>query len=418
MTRPHRQVAVTGFGVVSPAGLGPEPLWQAVLDRRPLYAELQRFEASSYACQVAGEITDDAFDELVHPKKRRNSTRVTRVAIAAAQLALDNARLPDRLYPGDRRGVLLGTALGGWHEGGQQFAVLLERGARRVNPFVANGAPNHTPGVEIATVAGAQGPQLTFSNGCPAGVSALAHAADLVASGILDVAVAGGVECPITPLVFAGMGRTAELAATNGCVASASRPFDVDHHGMVLSEGGCLLVLEDAARARERCATIHALILSSALSCDAAGLYETDPEGAVAAASLARALERAGLATADLDWVCSHANSGIAFDRKEAAVLRRALAGTAADLPVSSIKGVLGHPFAAAGAFQTAAAAWALRDGHIPPTANLVTPDPQCDLHHVADAPLPRPLRHVLVTSYGYGGLNAFLVVGHPDLAA
>jgi 3-oxoacyl-[acyl-carrier-protein] synthase II len=415
MSSPRRRVAVTGFGIVSPAGTGPDPLWRAILEQRPLFAEVSRFDTTSYPCTIGGEIADADFEDLVHPRKRRNTTRVTRLSLAAAQLALHHARFPDHLYAGDRRGVFVGTALGGWHEGSQQTALLLDRGARRINPFVANSAPHHAPGVEIAAATASRGPQLTFANGCPAGLAAIAYGANLIASGEIDACLAGGAECPITPLVFAGMGRTGELATAARPPAQASRPFDTGHSGMVLSEGACFLVLEDAEHAAERGATLHAEILGYAASCDAVGLYESDPLGQVAAASIAAALERSGLSVTDLDWICSHANSAPAFDRKEALVLHRAFGPTAATLPVSSIKGVLGHPFAAAGAFQTVAAACALSEGRIPPTANLEIPDPACQLHHVTGSPLDRRLRHVLVSSYGYGGLNGYLVLGHPD---
>jgi len=408
MSSPRRRVALTGFGIVSPAGAGPEPLWRAILERRPLFTEVSRFDTTSYPCTIGGEVPDASFADLVHPRKRRNTTRVTRLALAAAQLALHHARFPDALYPAERRGVFVGTALGGWHEGSQQTALLLDRGARRVNPFLASGAPPHAPGVEIAAATASRGPQLTFANGCPAGLAAIAYGANLIATGEIDSCIAGGAECPITPLVFAGMGRTGELATT-------SRPFDTAHCGMVLSEGACFLVLEDATHAAERGATLHAEILGHAASCDAVGLYESDPEGQVAAASIAAALERSGLSIADLDWICSHANSAPAFDRKEALVLHRAFGPIANSLPVSSIKGVLGHPFAASGAFQTVAAACALTESRIPPTANLEIPDPACQLHHITGAPLDRRLHHVLVSSYGYGGLNGYLVLGHPD---
>lgn len=415
MNPARRRVAVTGFGIVSPAGTGLDPLWQAVVDARPLFKPVSRFDTFSYACTVAGEIDDSVVDELVHPKKRRNTTRITRLSLAAAQLALHHARFPDHLYAPERRGVFVGTALGGWNEGFQQSVMLHERGARRVNPFVANSAPNHTPGVEIAAATGSRGPQLTFSNGCPAGLAAIAYGADLIASGELDSCIAGGAECPVTPLVFAGMGRTNELSTVCDPPARASRPFDASHCGMVLSEGACFLVLEDAERAAERGATVYAEILGYAASCDAVGLYETDPEGGVAAASLSAALARSGITSTDIDWLCSHANSSPAFDRKEATVLHRALGEAVAAIPVSSIKGVLGHPFAASGAFQTAIVARALGASRIPPTANLEDPDPECRLNHVVGGPLERRLRHAVVSSYGYGGLNAYLVVGHPD---
>jgi len=411
----RRRVAITGFGVVSAAGTGIEPLWRAIVERRSLLTRVSRFDTSTYACSVGGEVDDAVFDELVHPKKRRSSTRVTRIALAAAQLALHDSRFPDELYAAERRGVFAGTALGGWFEGGQQAVLLAERGVRRVNPFLANGAPHHTPGAEVASSIGFQGPQLTFANGCPAGVAAIAQGAAMIASGEIDACIAGGAECPITPLVYAGMGRTGELASGDVAPELASRPFDNGRLGMVLSEGACFVILEEAEHARERGASLRAEVLASAASCDAAGLYAVDPTSRLAAATIGQALGRAGIAASAIDYVCSHANAGAAFDRKETQALRLAFAESIDALPVSSIKGVLGHPFAAAGAFQVAAATLAMEKGLVPPTANLDDPDPACSLRHVTGAALKHAVRYALVTSYGYGGLNACMVLGHAD---
>lgn len=415
MNHPRRRVAITGFGVISPAGAGIEPLWQAIIEQRSLITRLTRFDTSSYTCQVAGQLDDAVFDELVHPRKRRNSSRVTRIGLAAAALALREAGLPDVPHRPERCAVFVGTALGGWFEAGQQSVLLVERGARRINPFLINGSPNHTPGAEIASAIGFHGPQLTFSNGCPAGIAALSHGAAMIAAGDIDLCLAGGVECPLTPLVFAGMGRTGELSSANEPAALASRPFDVERHGIVLSEGACFAVLEDAEAAARRGAPLWGEVLAGTASCDGAGLYNVDAGGAIAAASISMALERADLHPGDVGYVCSHANGAAAFERKEAAALRQAFGASSETLPVSSIKGVLGHGFAAAGAFQTAVATLAMARSLVPPTANLRHPDPECRLRLVAGDPLAQEVRQALVTSYGYGGLNAFLLLGHPE---
>lgn len=416
--RQRRRVAITGFGVISPAGTGVDRLWQALVEQRSLVSLVTRFDTSTYACRVGGQVDDALVDELVHPKKRRNSTRVTRVALAAAELALRAARFAEADVARARSAVFVGTALGGWFEGGQQMMLLAERGVRRVNPFLANGAPHHTPGAEVASALGFQGPQLTFSNGCPAGVAAIAQGAAAIAAGEIDACIAGGAECPITPLVFAGMGRTGELSSIDDPPAHASRPFDLGRQGMVLSEGACFAILEDAERAVARGAPLWGEVLAAAASCDAAGLYGVDAAGEIAATSILGALGRAGLEPEQIDYVCSHANAAAAFDRKEAATLRRAFGAHVDAVPVSSIKGVLGHPFAAAGPFQVAAAVMAMAQGRVPPTANLGDPDPECRLRHVVGAPLTHAVRHALVTSYGYGGLNAYLVLGHADALA
>lgn len=411
----RRRVAITGMGIVSPAGVGPERLWQAVVERRSLISRLTRFDASTYPSQIAGQVDDAVFDDWVDPRKRRNSSRVTRLALAAAALALREAQWTDGNGPGERGAVLVGTALGGWFEASQQSILLVERGARRVNPFIVNGSPNHAPGAEIAAAHGFRGPQLTFSNGCPAGLAAVTHAADLIAHGVADICLAGGVESPLTPLVFAGMGRTGELSTANEDPTRASRPFDCGRAGMVLSEGAGFIVLEAADHAVRRGAPLWGEVSAGSASCDAAGLYDVDATGAAAAAAITQAMDTAQLQPEDVSYVCSHANGAAAFEHKESAALRRSFGDRVASLPVSSIKGVTGHPFAAAGIWQLAIATLSMRHRIVPPTANLDDPDPACTLQLVAGAPLAHSVRHALVSSYGYGGLNGYVLVGHPD---
>ncbi|HVN87395.1 MAG TPA: beta-ketoacyl-[acyl-carrier-protein] synthase family protein [Candidatus Binatia bacterium] len=406
-----RRVVITGLGVVSPLGTGIDCFWMGLLAARSAVQRITRFDATSYPCQLGGEVRDRSYEDLLEPRKLRTTTHVTQLAMAAAELALRDARMPARSYEPDQIGVCIGTALGGWREAAQQHIILLERGARRVNPFVSNGTPNHAPGIEVANLIEARGAQLTFSSGCPASLQAIGHGAQLVANGDLDVCLAGGAESPLTPTVIAGMSRTLELSTLNDDPAHASRPFDRDHAGMVLSEGGCFLVLEAAERAHARGAATYAEIVGSASSCDAAGMYGFDESGDTGARAIHRALNRSGLSATDIDYVCAHANSSPAFDRKETLVIKRAFGECAARLPVSSIKGVLGHPFGASGAFQVAAAAMALREQLIPPTCNFETPDPECDLDYVPGEARAAHLRHALVTSYGYGGVNSYVIL-------
>ncbi|MGH3054453.1 MAG: beta-ketoacyl-[acyl-carrier-protein] synthase family protein, partial [Gaiellaceae bacterium] len=402
------------IGLVGPTGNGLEPFWQSLLTGRSGIGRITRFDPTSYACQIGGEVRDRSYEELLDPRKLRTTTHVTQLALAATELALRDARLPAKWYTPDVVGVAMGTALGGSREAEQQHSILLERGVRRVNPFIANGTPNHATAAEVASAVGAGGAHLTFSSGCPASSQAIGHAVTLVASGELDVCLAGGAESPLTPMVVAGMGRTQELSDRNDDPERASCPFDRAHSGLVLSEGSCIFVLETAERARERGVEPYAEVQGAASSCDAAGLYGIDPTGEPGARAIHRALERSGLGVGEIDYVCAHANSSPAFDRKETLVINKAFGEWAARLPVSSIKGVIGHPFGASGAFQSAAAALAIRHQLIPPTHNLDVPDPECNLDYVPGEPRAARIRNALVTSYGYGGVNAYLVLIEP----
>jgi 3-oxoacyl-[acyl-carrier-protein] synthase II len=407
---------ITGIGLVGPTGSDPQAFWQSLLNGRSGVGRITRFDPTSYACQVGGEVRDTSYETLLDPRKLRTTTHVTQMALAATELALRDARLATDFYAPDLIGVCMGTALGGWREAEQQHSVLIERGVRRVNPFIANGTPNHASGAEVASLVRAQGPQTTFSTGCPASLQAITYGAALVASGDVDMCLAGGTESPLIPMVVAGMGRTQELCTLNDDPPRASRPFDRDHAGLVLSEGSCILVLEAHEQSRRRGVTPYARVLAGTTSADGNGLYDFAPSGEPGARAIHRLLQRLGLTALDVDYVCAHANSSPAFDRKETVVIKRAFGESAARLPVSSIKGVIGHPFGASGAFQVAATALAVRHQIVPPTHNLVNPDPECDLDYVPGEPRAAQIRRALVTSYGYGGLNAYLLVGAPGL--
>ena len=410
-----RRVAITGIGLIGPTGTGTQPFWQALIDQQAAIRRVSRFDPTSYPCQVAGEIPDQTYEELFEPRKKRSTSHVTQMGIAATELALRDARAATRSYAPERIGVSIGTALGGWRDGEQQHAILLERGARRVNPFIANAAGNYGIAIEIAAMLNAQGPHATFCSGCPASLQAVGYAALLVASGRVDLCITGGSESPLSPLVFAGMCRTLELAPDNGVPEKASRPFDRGHCGIVLSEGACIIVVEPLELALERGAKVYAEVLGEASSCDGAGIYSVDATGTAGARGMQHALSIAGVPAARIDYICSHANSSPMFDRKEALVLRAGLGAHASDVPISSIKGVMGHPFGASGAFQVAATSLAIQEGLIPPTTNLDDPDPECALQHVRGKPTRRDIHAALITSYGYGGVNDFLVLGHPD---
>jgi len=351
---------------------------------------------------------------LVASRKLRTVSHATRMALAAAEFATRDAKLAADHYPPFSVGISVGTALGGWADGERQVGILAERGARRTNPFILSGSAPHGPAVEIAAAHGAQGVNVTFSSGCTSSLQAIGHGVSLVASGALEVCIAGGTESPLSPTTFASLCRTQELSSEVGDPSRASCPFDRRHSGIVLSEGSCFVVLEAIDSALDRSATIYAEASETASSCDAHGLYTVQGSGEAAARAIHGLLRRFESGPHDIDYVCAHANSSPTFDQKETVVLKKAFGEFAAKLSVSSIKAVLGHPFGAAGAFQVAATALGIKRETILPTHNLECPAVGCDLDYVPRTARLTPIRTAMITSYGYGGVNAFLLLRQP----
>lgn len=406
-----RACVVTGIGVVAPTGVGVGALWSAACEGRTSTSRVTRFDANSYPCQVAGEVRDEWIEQFLDSRIRRTCSRATQLALCAAELAVGDANVPRSSLASESAGVIVGTALGGWADAEHQAAILFERGPRRVNPFLAAGAANHGSGAEIAARFLARGPHVTISSGCASSTQALAYGSSLIENGQLDICIAGGTEAPVFPGNFSALCRTNELATAPGRLSDASRPFDAEHSGIVLAEGSCFLILESADHAYGRGVRPYALILGGSSSCDAQGLYQGDESGQVGAAAIGLLLKRTGRQPNDIGYVSAHANSSPYFDRKEISVLRRALGKYFEDVPISSIKGILGHPFGASGAFQAATASLAIRNGIIPPTANLQNVAPGCEARHVIETPIQHSFSNALITSYGYGGVNAYLLL-------
>ncbi|MDX2168783.1 MAG: beta-ketoacyl-[acyl-carrier-protein] synthase family protein [Deltaproteobacteria bacterium] len=409
---PARRTVITGIGSVAPVGVGRGALWKALLSGKSAIRAIDRFDASSLSCRVAGQVADDEFFPLLTSRTIRTAPRVSQFALAAAALATEDARLQEGAYAPSRRAVVVGTAVAGWADAEAQVGLMLERGARRINPFIVSGAASHGPGAEVAALLGAQGPQLTIANGCPSALEAIRLGSLLIQAGVADLCVAGGAEAPLSPSVFASLCRTQELSTLNEDPSLSSCPFDRRHSGIVLSEGACFVVLEEAAAAAERAGAPLAEVLGGESSCDAKGLYRIDQTGDVAAQGIFRLLSRYGLSAKDIDYVCSHANSSPTFDDKESAVLRIALRGAGSAPAISSIKGVLGHPFGASGAFQVAAGSLAISTQIVPPNTNLREAAVGDLTANLPVVPTARSVKNVLVTGYGYGGVNSCLLLG------
>jgi 3-oxoacyl-[acyl-carrier-protein] synthase II len=417
------EVVVTGVGLVTPCGRGLADAWEGVLSGKAAAAVDEELVAADTPVTIACRVP--AFDpdaELGRGAARRLD-RYTHLALLSAREALEQAGLgacwgdakqpPDGPVDGDRIGVVLGSGIGGAETWESEYPTYLEKGPRRVSPMFIPKMLSNTAAGTIAIRTGARGPNLTVNTACAAGASAIHMARDLIASGAADVVVAGGVEAGITGLSISAFAQMGALSS-NPDPASASRPFDVDRDGFVMGEGAGVVVVESAAHARQRGAEPLATIAGCGASADAFHATAPPDDGGGAALAMRRAVDDAGLAPGQIGHVNAHGTSTPLNDVAESRALHEVFGDHAADMAVSSTKGVTGHLLGAAGAVEAIFALQALREGLVPPTANLARQDPDIDLDVVADAPRRVELEAVLSTSMGFGGQNAALVLTPP----
>ena len=402
---PAQQVAVTGLGLVTPAGIGIAHTWERVCAGIPAAETDPTLEGHPVriSCRVPGF---DADSLLGGPASRRSDPFV-QFAVIAAREALSDAGLDPLTWDGARVGVVLGCADGGPGTVEAQHDVLRDRGPGRVSPLLLPmQLPNMLAG-QLSMEFGATGPSLVVATACASGGTALGVAADLLSLGRCDVVLAGGSEAMVTPLVMAGFARMGALSRRNDDPKGASRPFDVDRDGFVAGEGAGLLVLERADDAKARRAHVRALLLGHGESADAHHVTAPDPAGRGLEQAIRAALADAGVIPGDVDHVNAHGTSTPANDLAEAQVLRRVLGPRPV---VTSTKGVTGHLFGAAGAVEAAFTALSLERGLVPPTANLAVPGSGIHLELATVPTMARPQVAVSISA-GFGGQNAALVM-------
>ena len=408
----QQRVAITGIGAITPIGSGARALWRGVRRGESAVRRITRFDASPFRSRLAAEVNDFDPRDCLEPRQVRRMDRYSQFAVVASAQAIADAAL-DLEEPGlrDRMGCYVGSALGGVAFGEQQHAAYLEQGLGAVNPLLALAVFGGAAATNAAMHLGLHGPAQANSNSCASGAIAIGEAAHLIRGGHTPVMLAGGVEAPLAPLTFGSFALVKAMSTTNDCPARASRPFDVSRDGFVMSEGAAMLVLESVEHARARGAHIYAEVRGYGMTNDAHHMLEPLPDGTQAARAMLLALEDAGVRPDELDYVNAHASSTVIGDRAEARAIRYALGGHAERVPVSGVKGLLGHPLGASGAIETAIAALAMEAGYAPGTANLEEADSDLGLNLVPPRGAACELRAVLKNSFGFGGINAALVL-------
>jgi 3-oxoacyl-[acyl-carrier-protein] synthase II len=417
----RRRIWITGIGLVTPIGTGVAQFGEGLRRAVSPVKRIDRFDPSPFRSQVAAQVDDFDPHTWMPPKTARQLDRFSQFGMVAGRLALDDAKLttgaPGAPDP-ERVGIYLGSALGGIAFAEEQHERYLEKGIRQVSPMLALAVFGGAAPANLGIALEVRGPILSTANSCASGAVALGEAIGDLREGRIDAAIAGGCEIPLSPLAFGAFDIIRALSAGhNDDAAHASRPFDAERDGFVMGEGAALLVLEDAEAAERRGATPYAELLGYGATSDAHHMVQPRADGREAARAATIALDDGGVDPAEIDYVNAHASSTPIGDMAEARAIVAALGARAAMVPVSGTKAYYGHPLGASGAIEAAICAMAIRDGWAPPSANLVAPEPELDglLPGLLREGRPGTYRRVLSTSFGFGGLNAALVLGSVD---
>ncbi len=410
-----RRVVVTGLGCLTPIGMNRASSWEACAAGRSGVGPITRFDASAYPVRIAAELPGEIPLPELSRKEQRRIDRAVALALAASVEAVEHAGLDGDEAERESFGVSIGSGQGGVETLQAAVRSLFEAGPRRVSPFAIPMALCNMPAGYVAIRHRLKGPNLCHAGACATSTQALGEAARIVERGDAEVMLAGGVEAPVTEVGIAGFAAMRALSTRNDAPREASRPFDRGRDGFVMGEGAAVLVLESLERARARGAEIHAEVLGYGLSADAAHIASTTRDAEGAQRCMRKALADAGVAAAEVGYLNAHATGTPAGDDSEARAIRAVFGAHAERLPVSSTKGTTGHLLGAAGAVEALFCVEALRSGLLPPTLNLDDPDPDCALDHVAHKARPAAVGVVLSNSFGFGGTNASLVLGHPD---
>ncbi len=403
----HR-VAVTGIGAVTPLGIGIERFWEAILGGAVGIGPLTRFDASGYASRIAAQVDDFEPTDFMSSKRLRWTDRFSQLAIAASRLAIDDARFASER--GEDVGVYLGSALGGLAFADEQHDVFRERGLAAVKPLLAISVFGGASTCNVSLEFGFSGPTVANGNSCASGTVAIGEAFRAIARGDVRAALAGGVEAPLSPLVYGAFTVIKAMSTRNDEPQRASRPFDRDRDGFVMAEGSAVLVLERYADAVARGAHVYGEITGYGTSNDAYHMSAPLPDGTQAARSIQNALREAQLAPDEVEALNAHGSGTPLGDRSERLALRGAFGDALARIPITATKGQHGHALGATGAWEAALSLLAIERGTIPGLVNFDRADPECDLvlsrGHRATAP-----RTVVSFSAGFGGINAALVL-------
>jgi 3-oxoacyl-[acyl-carrier-protein] synthase II len=406
-----RRVVVTGVGLVSPLGIGTQENWDALLAGRSGIGPITRFDATQFSARIAGEVQD--FDPLrfVEKKDVKKMDVFIQFALAASQFAVDDARLKVTPEIADNVGVYISSGIGGFQTIEREHQELMAGGPRRISPFFIPASIINLAAGQVSIRFNARGPNLATCTACTASAHAIGEAFEIIRRGDADIMIAGGSEAAITPMGVGGFAAMRALSTRNDDPRHASRPFDKDRDGFVMGEGSGICILETLESATGRGASIYAELVGYGLTSDAYHLTGQPEEAHGAIRSMTMALNKAGIKPEQVDYINAHGTSTPINDPTETRAVKKLFGEHAYRLAMSSTKSMTGHLLGAAGGLEAGITALAVKHQIAPPTTNLETPDPACDLDYVPHTPRPMAIRYALSNSFGFGGTNGTLLM-------
>jgi 3-oxoacyl-[acyl-carrier-protein] synthase II len=411
-SKPQRRVVVTGLGLISPSGLNVTENWDNLLNARSGIAKISQFDASDFATQIAGEVKGFDPETIVEKKEMKKMDRFILLSLEATRQAIEDAgvNFHDNELLQARTGALVGVGIGGLPMIEEQTQILISKGPRRISPFFIPAVITNMASGHITIRYGLRGPNFSVTSACATGAHSIGEAAHYIRDGHCDMMIAGGCEAAITPLAIGGFASMKAMSTRNTQPEQASRPFDKDRDGFVLSEGAGTLILEDYEHASRRGAPIYGELTGYGFSSDAYHMTNPSPTGDGAALSMRIALKDAGLNPEQVGYINAHGTSTPAGDGVETTAVKTVFGDHARKLWVSSTKSMTGHTLGAAGAIESIFSLLALKHQVAPPTINLENPSDDCDLDYVPLAARDGKFEHVLNNSFGFGGTNSSLI--------
>ncbi|MED3910806.1 beta-ketoacyl-ACP synthase II [Peribacillus simplex] len=405
------RVVITGMGVVSPIGNNVEKFWRNLTEGKSGISSIDTFDVSNHKAKIAGVIRDFNADDTLGKNEARRLDRFTQFALAAAEQAWTDSNLDIDDINLERLGVYVGSGIGGIETLIDNVDTLREKGPRRVSPTLVPAMISNAAAAQISIKWNAMGPTMSPVSACAIGNTAIGEAFRLIRFGEADAVFAGGAEAAITDLSLASFGNATALSTRNDNPTKASRPFDVNRDGFVMSEGAGILILESLSHALRRDAKIYAEVIGYGASSDAYHMVATHPEGKGAYLAMKMALKNAKISPEEIDVISAHATSTEVGDRSETLAIKKLFESKAYQIPITANKSMLGHMLGAAGGVEAIALAKSLQEGIIPPTLNLEKPDSLCDLDYVPGVARKVEISIGLSNSFGFGGHNAAIVL-------
>ena len=406
-----RRVVITGIGAVTPIGMSSDGLWEGIRRERSAVGSLTRFDPSPFRSHNAAEVNDFVATDHLERKKAKRLDRFGQFSVATAGMALSDSGIDLSAEDRDRIGTMMGSALGGVAYAESQLAEFIQRGVRGVDPMLALSVFGGASSCNIAIEFGANGPNSTNAMSCASGTIAVGDAFRQIRDGYADVMIAGGAEAPLAPLCFGAFSLIKAMSIRNDDPPASSRPFDRDRDGFVMGEGAAVMILEEYDRAVARGARIYAEVAGYGVTNDAHHMTAPRPDGAQAARAMRLALDDAHVSASEIEYINAHGSSTPLNDPTETLAIKAVFGDHAYRVPMSGTKGYYGHALGASGAIEAAICAMAVEREWLPPTVNLTVADEACDLNFLPGSGRSARVDHVLTNSFGFGGINAALVL-------